>query len=115
MGRGDLIAAGVLAAGAAGVMSDAWRDIYRLGSGNEELSYVLLAPVMIACVAWVRRRSLETCRVRGGWTGLAILARLAFVMSLLAGMLIWAPPDFAPNWAAFKKGRRLLAAKPQGP
>jgi len=48
-------------------------------------------------------------------TGLAILAKLAFVMSLLAGMLIWAPPDFAPNWAAFKKGRRLLAAKPQEP
>lgn len=46
-------------------------------------------------------------------TVLAILDKLAFVMSLLAGMLIWAPPDFAPNWAAFKKGRRLLAAKPQ--
>lgn len=46
-------------------------------------------------------------------TGLAILAKLVFVVGILAGMLIWAPPDLKPNWNAFKKARRLLAAKPQ--
>jgi exosortase len=73
VGRGDVLAAGALAAAAVAVMFDAWRDIYRLGSGNEELSYVLLAPVMIAWIAWARRHRLSQCRVTGGWAGLPVI------------------------------------------
>jgi exosortase len=55
------------------VMGDAWRDIFRLGLEREELSYVLLAPVVIAWLSWSRRRQLARCRVRGEWAGMAIL------------------------------------------
>src|SRR6185503_2948211 len=69
----DLMLAAALALLSAVILPDSWRDILRLGLANEELSYVLLAPVMIVWIAWNRRGALERCRVRGGWAGLAIL------------------------------------------
>lgn len=72
--RRDLLVAAALAVASVVVMSDVWADIFRLGYGNEELSYVLLAPVMIAWIAWSRRGELAQCRVRGGWVGLIVLA-----------------------------------------
>jgi exosortase len=55
------------------VTGDAWRDIFRLGLEREELSYVLLAPVVITWLFWSRRHQLARCRVRGEWAGMAIL------------------------------------------
>lgn len=72
--RNDLLFAAGLAGAAAVVMGDAWRDIVRLGVDSEELSYVLLAPVVIAWIAFGRRDQLARCRVRGQWVGLLILA-----------------------------------------
>lgn len=72
--RPDVLTASTLALAAAAILLPAWRDIFRLGLRDEELSYVLLAPVMIACLAWVRRGLLAKCRARGGWLGLIILA-----------------------------------------
>jgi exosortase len=69
----DLMLAAALALLSAVILLDSWRDILRLGLANEELSYVLLAPVMIVWIAWNRRGALERCRIRGGWAGLAIL------------------------------------------
>src|SRR5688572_18355024 len=73
VGRRDLILAGALALLSGVILLDSWRDILRLGLANEELSYVLLAPVMIVWVAWSRRHTLSNCRLRGGWLGLMIL------------------------------------------
>lgn len=80
VGTGDLLFAGVLVAAAALIMRDSWRDTLRIARTDEECSYVLLAPVLIALLAWVRRGRLFECRLRGQWAGLAVLA---------AGWLIW--------------------------
>jgi exosortase len=69
----DLLLAAALALLSGVILSDSWRDILRLGLANEELSYVLLAPVMIIWIAWNRRAALARCQLRGGWAGLAIL------------------------------------------
>jgi exosortase len=72
--RRDLAVAGAMVAAAVLVMSDAWREILRLGLANEELNYVLLAPVMIVWLAWARRDKLRDCRPRGLWVGLIGMA-----------------------------------------
>ena len=58
---------------AVGVMFDAWRDIYRVGSADEECSYVFLAPVVIGSLVWVRSSRLRDCPARRGWAGLLVL------------------------------------------
>src|SRR5688572_2915106 len=73
VGRRDLVLAAALALLSGVILLDAWRDILRLGLANEELSYVLLAPVMILWIAWSRRHVLPGCRLRGGWMGIGII------------------------------------------
>ena len=91
VGRRDLLWAAALLAAAVVIMWDAWAEIVRLGFVNEELSYVLLAPVMIGWIAWVRRGQLATCRVRGGWVGLPVLAAgwLVYSYGFLADPVLW--------------------------
>ena len=72
--RSDFLFAGAAGAACAFVMRDAWRDTLRLGVRSEELSYVLLAPLVIGWIVWARRSRLAECRVRGGWVGLLGLA-----------------------------------------
>src|SRR5258706_5166249 len=72
--RRDLGIAALMVAAAMLIMFDAWKDIYRLGKADEELSYVLLAPVMIVWLAWVRKNQIHNCPLRRGWVGIAILA-----------------------------------------
>ena len=59
----DLWIAFGLAASSMVVTFDAWTSILTLGTFKEELSYVLLAPVLIAWTAWsVRaRKALMAC------------------------------------------------------
>jgi len=73
-GRRDLAVAAVLCAAAVGVLWDAWADIYRIGTTDEECSYVLLAPLVVFCLGWVRRKELIKQPVRRAWAGLAVLA-----------------------------------------
>src|SRR5260221_716607 len=73
IGPRDLALTAVLALAAAWITGDAWSDILRLGLADEELSYVLLAPVVIGWLAWVRRHDLMKCSGRRGWIGLPIL------------------------------------------
>jgi exosortase len=89
--RRDLAVALALGAAAAAVTLDGWADILRLGQANEELSYVLLAPVMIVWLAWTRRAKLAACRVRGGWVGLPILAGgwAAYWYGFMADPVLW--------------------------
>jgi len=69
----DLGFGAAVAATAVLVMGDAWLNTIRLGINNEELSYVLLAPIVITWVAWSRRSRLAECWLRGEWVGLAVL------------------------------------------
>jgi exosortase len=78
--RDWMIAAGMLLA-AVGATFDAWRDIFRLGYNDEELSYVMLAPVVIFSLAWSRRRSLKNCTIGGTWLGVVFLT--------LSGAVLW--------------------------
>src|SRR5438128_2496699 len=87
----DLGIAALMVAGVVAIMFDAWRDIYRLGKVDEELSYVLLAPIMIIWLAWVRKDSLRNCPVRSTWVGIPILLLGWFVYSygFVADPVIW--------------------------
>jgi exosortase len=74
VGRRDLLLAMALGGIAALVLGDAWSNIVVMGYHNEELSYVLLAPLVILWIAWDRRAALDACRLRGQWVGVALLA-----------------------------------------
>jgi exosortase len=78
--RDWMIAVGMLIAAVAATF-DAWRDIFRLGYHDEELSYVMLAPLVIFCLAWSRRGALRNCTVAGTWVGAILLA--------LSGAVFW--------------------------
>jgi exosortase len=73
LARIDFVFAGVLIGFAVLIHLDAWRDILRIGITDEECSYVLLAPVVIAWLIWVRRGEAARQLVRRGWVGLAII------------------------------------------
>lgn len=73
IGRTDLCFAAAFALAAALVMFDAWAEIARIGYANEELGYVLIAPIIIAWIAWSRRHRLKDCSWRGGWLGVVML------------------------------------------
>jgi exosortase len=73
VGWRDAAAAAALAVAAILVLLQAWRDIYRIGSIDEECSYVLLAPIVIGALVYVRRDALAGARYTRGWTGLAVL------------------------------------------
>lgn len=72
--RSDVLFGIALSAVAVLIMFDAWRDAYRIAATDEECSYVLLAPVVIGWLAWVRRSALSSCPLRGQWVGLAALS-----------------------------------------
>lgn len=74
IGADDLIVATALAGFAVCILLSAWRDSLRIALKDEECSYVLIAPVVILWLGWVRRRQLAPCTVRGGWVGLLALA-----------------------------------------
>lgn len=80
VGRGDLLFAVALIAAAVLVIFDAWRDAFRIAMSDEECSYILLAPVVIGWLAWVRRSKLFNSQLRGQWAGLVVIAM---------GWIIW--------------------------
>src|SRR5438270_8914492 len=87
----DLGIAAMMVAAAVAIMYDAWKDIYRLGKADEELSYVLLAPVMIIWLAWVRKDELRDCPLRRCWAGIPILVLgwLVYAYGYVADPVIW--------------------------
>lgn len=56
------------------VTADAWRDIYRLGTTDEESSHVLLAIPAAIWIAWTRRTFAAGARRVGTWLGPALVA-----------------------------------------
>lgn len=72
--RNDWVVALCLVAGSIVAMGDAWADSLRIALTDEECGYVLLAPAVIAWLAWIRRRALIGCPVRGAWAGIVAMA-----------------------------------------
>src|SRR4051794_30125598 len=55
----DMLLAMALVAAAVAILFDVWQDIFRIGTTDEECSYVLLAPVVIAWLTISRRGQLK--------------------------------------------------------
>ena len=66
--------AGALVVGSIVVTRSAWRDGVELAVKDEESQYILIAPVLAAWLAWVRRSRLRYCRPGGRWWGLVLMA-----------------------------------------
>jgi len=91
LGVRDLLAASALSLCAIGITFEAWRDILNMGLKDEELSYVLLAPLIIGLLVWARWDQEPLCRLRGGWVGLLIIvaAWLIHWFGYLADPVLW--------------------------
>lgn len=70
-----ILAACVLIAG------NAWADMLTIGFKDEESSHVLLVPLVVAWLVWVRRGRLRSCQPTGRWPGTLLLALGWFLWS----------------------------------
>jgi exosortase len=70
-----LVAAGVIAT------ADSWGDIVNRGLKDEESSHVLLAPLVVLWILWVRRGRLKHCRRTMTWIGP--------VITLIGAIMYW--------------------------
>jgi len=61
---------------------DAWRDIWNYGVHDEESSQILLVPVVVAWILWVRRESLQACQPTGRIPGVLMVGLGWFLMSM---------------------------------
>jgi exosortase len=59
---------------AAAATLEVWRDLLRVGLVDEEASSILLAPLAVAWLVWVRRRRFRQCSPGGKIVGTGILA-----------------------------------------
>ncbi len=91
LGRSPLLLVAAMAAAAVAITFDAWQSIFHMGTVDEELSYVLVAPVVILWLAFVRRHELQHCRIRHLWVGLAMLAAawLVYWYGYLSDPVLW--------------------------
>ena len=64
-----IAAAAVLGAVAVAALYSAWSDIARFAYYDEEASHILMVPVVLAWLMYVRRRYLQTCRLQSSWLG----------------------------------------------
>jgi exosortase len=69
-----LLGALALVALAVAVTSDIWADIFAIATRDEESSQVLLVPLVVAWLVWVRRDRWRDCRVRQTWIGPPLVA-----------------------------------------
>jgi exosortase len=61
---------------------DAWRDIWNYGVHDEESSQIMLVPIVVAWIVWVRREALRDCRPVGRLPGLLMVGLGWFLMSM---------------------------------
>jgi exosortase len=69
----------VLIAAAMFVGSEVWRDVWNYGLHDEESSQILLVPIVVAWIVWVRREGLSACRPVGRMPG-AIMVGLGWLI-----------------------------------
>lgn len=68
-----LIAAALLVAATVAITFAAWADMARLAMKDEESTHILLVPLVVAWLVWVRRQRLRHCRPTGRWIGTVIM------------------------------------------
>lgn len=71
--RSLLVPASLLALVCAVISGNAWMDLLKIGWRDEESSHVLLVPLVVAWLAWIRRGRLRACRPTGRWVGTVAL------------------------------------------
>jgi exosortase len=55
------------------IAGNAWADLAMLGWKDEESRHVLLVPLVVAWLAWVRRQRFRACEPTGRWVGTVLL------------------------------------------
>ena len=69
-----IVLALALTAMAIALTFNSWVDIVRIAIHDEESSHVMLVPVVVAWMIWVRRGRLRSCQPTGGVVGTLMLA-----------------------------------------
>ncbi|MFP4144025.1 MAG: exosortase/archaeosortase family protein [Phycisphaeraceae bacterium] len=59
-----------------------WRDIYEIAMRDEESSHIMLVPIVMAWLIWVRRGRMRYCRPTGRWIG-PVLVGIGWAMHTL--------------------------------
>jgi exosortase len=79
-----------LVLGALGALAtlDAWKDIYRIATRDEESSHIFLVPIVMAWLIWIRRRRFRNCRPVGTGIGPILVAAGWFFYSFGDARLI---------------------------
>ena len=78
-----------------------WCEVDKTGRRGATRTYSEMA---IQCALTLRAVYRLALRTADGLLGsiLAVIAKLVFLGTLLAGIPIWSPPPFLPNWDALK-------------
>jgi exosortase len=71
--RRDILVVAATVCAAMLALAGTWINLFTVSYIDEELNYVLMTPVMMAWLVWVRRDELRGCRARPAWFGLPIL------------------------------------------
>ena len=61
---------------------DAWCDIWNYGVHDEESSQIMLVPIVVAWIVWVRREWLQACQPTGRIPGVLMVGLGWFLMSM---------------------------------
>ncbi len=56
-----------------------WKDIWNIFTRDEEASHVILTPIVVICLAWVRRERLRRITLRTSWLGPIIVAAGCYI------------------------------------
>lgn len=93
-------AAVVMVAACVAVASNAWADLATLGYKDEESSHVMLVPLVVGWLVWVRRQRFRTCEPNGRWVGTLLLG---------IGWLMWSIGYRRQIQIAWHSGAVLMA------
>jgi exosortase len=63
-----------LGAAAVAITRDVWRDMLYVSMTDEESSYILMVPVVIAILVWTRRKAIQGTTIIHTWMGTVLLA-----------------------------------------
>jgi exosortase len=89
-----------LVAASVAVTFDAWKDIYRIASRDEEASHIFLVPVVAVWLFWTRRRRLRHFRPRESLFG---------PLMVLAGWALYSSGDTFLVQSFYHSGAVLMA------
>lgn len=73
IGRGYLVAAGILVLLTMLVQHRAWHDVFAIAINDQDSSHILLVPFLTAWLIFVRRLRWRECRLTGRWLGPVLL------------------------------------------